>query len=325
MRIPTGNARRRVPRSVCLAVLAVAGCLALMLVAGAHPAAQQAATAAAAAAPGTPAASQNASELIRKVREHLRLDTELQTQYTYLEKRRDVKLSKLGKVMVGSVRTFEVYPGDRPGRTYKRLIEVDGQRLAAAELDRRDEEHRQAVLANFEREKNESADDKAKRLKKEADEQREQKQIIDDGFAVYDITLVGQEARDGCQMTIAALTPRPNAQTRTDLGGYFKKFKGRAWVCLDDYQVARIEMEAVDAVTIGWGLLGRVNEGSKFTFTRKKVNGEIWLPAEAKFEATGRTLLFRKFELFTVTSYSDYKKFNVDTSTTYGDHPKEDP
>jgi hypothetical protein len=263
--------------------------------------------------------------LIRKVREHLQLDSELQTQYTYLEKRRDVKVSKLGKVTVGSVRTFEVYPGDRPGRTYKRLIEIDGQRLAPAELDRRDDEHRQAVLANVEREKNESAEDRAKRQKKQADEKREQRQVIDDGFAVYDIKLVGQETRDGCQMAVAALTPRPNVQPRTEMGGYFKKFKGQAWVCQDDYQVARIEMEAIDDITIGWGLLGRVNEGSKFTFTRTKVNGEIWLPAEAKFEASGRTLLFRKFQLFTVTSYSDYKKFNVDTSTTYGDHPKEDP
>ena len=149
--------------------------------------------------------------------------------------------------------------------------------------------------------------------------------MVDDGFAVYDIKLEGQEARDGCQMTIAALTPRPNVNTRTEFGGYFKKFKGRAWVCQDDYQVARIEMEAIDDITIGWGLLGRVHEGSKFTFTRKKVNGEIWLPAEAKFEASGRTLMFRKFQLFTVTSYSDYKKFNVATDVTYGDHPKEDP
>jgi hypothetical protein len=272
-----------------------------------------------------PTALPNANELIQKVREHLRTDRELQTQYTYLEKRRDVKVSKLGKVTVGPERTFEVYPGDGPGRTYKRLVAIDGKPLEDGELARRDEEHRQAVLAQVEREKNESADDKAKRLKKQADERREEREVIDDGFAVYDIKLVGEEPMEGCRMVIATLTPRPNAQTHTDFGGYFKKFKGRAWVCEDDYQVARVEMEAIDDINIGWGLLGRVHEGSKFTFRRTKVNNEIWLPAEAKFEASGRTLLFRKFQLFTVTSYSDYKKFNVETSVTYGDHPKEDP
>jgi len=267
----------------------------------------------------------DADALIRKVRANLQLDNELLTQYTYLEQRSDVRVSKLGKVTVGPKRTFEVYPSNKRGRTYKRLVAVDGQRLAPAELERRDEEHRQAVLAQVEREKNESPSDRAARQKKEADELREQREVVDDGFAVYDIKLEGQEARDGCQMTIAALTPRPNVNTRTEFGGYFKKFKGRAWVCQEDYQVARVEMEAIDDITIGWGLLGRVHEGSKFTFTRKKVNGEIWLPAEAKFEASGRTLMFRKFQLFTVTSYSDYKKFNVDTAVSYDDHPKEDP
>jgi hypothetical protein len=271
-----------------------------------------------------PAAQQDAGELIKKVRANLQLDNELLTQYTYLERRADVRVSKLGKVTVGPQRTFEVYPSGKRGRTYKRLIEVDGKRLPAEELDRRDEEHRQAVLAAAEREKNESAADRAARQKKEADDERERNDIVNDGFAVYDIQLAGHELRDGCQMTVAALTPRPNASTKTEMGGYFKKFKGHAWVCDDDYQVARIEMEAIDDITIGWGLLGRVHEGSKFTFTRKKVNGEIWLPAEAKFEASGRTLLFRKFQLFTVTSYSDYKKFNVNTAVTYDDHPKDE-
>jgi hypothetical protein len=264
------------------------------------------------------------NELIRRVRDHLRTDRELQTQYTYLEKRSDVKVSKLGKVQVGAERTFEVYPGDGPGRTYKRLVAVDGKPLDPAELARRDEEHRQAVIARVESEKNESADAKAKRLKKDADDRREEREVVDEGFAVYDIKLIGQEAAEGCRMVIASLTPRPNVPTHTEVGGYFKKFKGHAWVCLDDYQVARIEMEAIDDINIGWGLLGRVHQGSKFTFRRTKVNNEIWLPAEAKFEASGRTLLFRKFQLFTVTSYSDYKKFNVETSVTYGDHPKED-
>lgn len=273
----------------------------------------------------TPAAQQDAADLIKKVRANLQLDNELLTQYTYVERRADVRVSKLGKVTVGPERTFEVYPSAKRGRTYKRLVAVDGKRLSAEELTQRDDEHRQAVLAAVEREKNESPSDRAARQKKEADEQREQNEVVNDGFAVYDIKLVGQEVRDGCQMTVAELTPRPNAVTKTELGGYFKKFKGNAWVCQDDYQVARIEMQAIDDITIGWGLLGRVHEGSKFTFTRKKVNGEIWLPAEAKFEASGRTLLFRKFQLFTVTSYSDYKKFNVNTSVSYDDHPKEDP
>jgi hypothetical protein len=262
--------------------------------------------------------------ILDKVKSRIQLDRELQSQYTYLEKRRDVKLSKLGKVMVGPLRTFEVYPSAKPGRTYKRLVEIDGKRLDAAELERRDTAHRQHLLDMIEQEKNETPQMKAKREQREAKDLREQRDLIDDAFAIFEVKLTGREMLDGQRVIAATLTPRQNVQTKSDEGKWMKRFKGRAWVSDDDWQVAKVEMEALDDINIGWGLVGRVHQGSKFTFSRTKVNGEVWLPVEMKFEASGRTLLFRKFQIFTVTSYSDYKKFNVDTSVTF-DQQKTDP
>ena len=258
--------------------------------------------------------------ILDKVKSRIRLDRELQTQYTYLEKRRDVKLSKLGKVTVGPMRTFEVYPSE-PGRTYKRLVEIDGKRLPAAELEQRDAAHRQHLLDMVEQEKNETPQMRAKRQQEDAKDLREQRELIDDAFAIFEVKLTGREMLDGQRVIAATLTPRQNVQTKSDEGKWMKRFKGRAWVSDADYQVAKIEMEALDDISIGWGLVGRVHQGSKFTFTRTKVNDEVWLPVEMKFEASGRTLLFRKFQIFTVTSYSDYKKFNVDTAVTF-DQPK---
>jgi hypothetical protein len=262
--------------------------------------------------------------IIDKVKARIRLDRELQSQYTYLEKRRDVKLSKLGKVTVGPLRTFEVYPSAKPGRTYKRLVEIDGKRLDAAELESRDASHRQHVLDMVEQEKNETPQLRAKRKEEEAKDLREQRDLIDDAFAIFEVKLSGREMFEGQRVIAATLTPRQNVRTKSDEGKWMKRFKGRAWVSDHDYQVAKVEMEALDDISIGWGLVGRVHQGSKFTFTRTKVNDEVWLPVEMKFEASGRTLLFRKFQIFTVTSYSDYKKFNVDTATTF-DQPKTDP
>jgi hypothetical protein len=283
-----------------------------------------------AATPAAPASAQAADAplpdvkmIVDKVKSRIRLDRELQSQYTYLEKRRDVKLSKLGKVTVGALRTFEVYPSAKPGRTYKRLVEVDGKRLDAAELERRDSAHRQHLLDMVEQEKNETPQMRAKREQQEAKDLREQRELIDDAFAIFEVKLTGREMLDGQRVIGATLTPRQNVQTKSDEGKWMKRFKGRAWVSDDDHQVAKVEMEALDDINIGWGLVGRVHQGSKFTFTRTKVNNEVWLPVEMKFEASGRTLLFRKFQIFTVTSYSDYKKFNVDTSVSF-DQPKTD-
>ena len=56
-------------------------------------------------------------------------------------------------------------------------------------------------------------------------------------------------------------------------------------------------------------------------FSRRKVNGETWLPAEARIDASGRTLLFRVFQISMRTEYFDYKKWSVDTSVTFGAPP----
>jgi hypothetical protein len=135
--------------------------------------------------------------ILDKVKSRIQLDRELQSQYTYLEKRRDVKLSKLGKVMVGPLRTFEVYPSAKPGRTYKRLVEIDGKRLDAAELERRDTAHRQHLLDMIEQEKNETPQMKAKREQREAKDLREQRDLIDDAFAIFEVKLTGREMLDG--------------------------------------------------------------------------------------------------------------------------------
>jgi hypothetical protein len=263
----------------------------------------------------------NRDQFVREVRERVQLDYEVQTNYTYIEKRRDVKLSRFGKVTVGPLRTFEVYPSKKPGRTYKRLIAIDGKPLDAAQLAQRDEEHRRNMLAAIEREKTETPAERAERLKKEADDQRERDAIINDAFAIFQPALVGRETIDGQSVVVATLTPRPHVEPKTREGRWMKKFGGRIWIAEADRQVVKIDMAANDDISIGLGLVGRVHQGSRLVFSRRKVNGEAWLPAEARIDASGKTLLFRAFQIHMRTEYFDYKKWSVDTSVTFGAPP----
>jgi hypothetical protein len=295
------------------AVAALAGVTVVSLAAGqTGPAADTSAT----AALPVPA------EFVRKVREAVKLDYELQKDYTYVEKRRDVKLSGFGKVSVGPLRTFEVYPSTEPGRTYKRLVAIDGKPLDAAELARRDDEHKRNVIAEAEQQKIETPAQRAARQKKNTDERREREAIMNDAFAIYESKMAGREVLDGQPVLVAMLEPRQNVDAKTREGRWMKKFHGRIWVSESDYQMAKIEMVALDDLTIGMGIVGRVHEGSRLSFARRKVNNEVWLPAEARMEATGRTMLFRSFRFDTVTTFSDYRKWSVDTSVTYGAPPK---
>jgi hypothetical protein len=103
------------------------------------------------------------------------------------------------------------------------------------------------------------------------------------------------------------VTPREDARVRTRQGRWLKSFAGTVWITSADYQIVKLDMRAQDDVSIGWGILGRVHEGSRFVFARRRFEG-AWLPSQVIFDATGRTLLFRKFDLDLVTTYSGYKR-----------------
>jgi len=270
--------------------------------------------AAALAQPAAEAALPDVSALVAQVRQGLKPDSELLRQYTFHERRQDVKVSKLGRVYLGPWREFEVYPSDVPGETYKRLVRVDGKPLPAAELDQRDAAHRQGVLDRLAQIERETPTARARRQARRARDLREEQEVIDDVFAVYDIRVIGRETVEGRPTLVTSLVPRPSVRTRSDAGKYLKKMRGRAWVNEADTQVVRVEMEAIEDLTFGLGLVGRMHKGSTVMFRRALVNHEIWLPAEARIKATGRAVIFRRFALETTTYFSDYRKFNITTT-----------
>lgn len=250
---------------------------------------------------------------IEQVHARLKTDEELLRQYTYRERRRDIKVSKLGKVSLGPRREFEVYPSSIPGETYKRLVAVNGKPLDAATLAKQDQEHREDLIERREELERETPEERAERLEEEAEERREEQERLEDGFRVFNIQLIGRDIIDERQMIVAELTPKPDADPKTRIGKTMKKMRGRAWVNEQDFEIAQVVVEVIDDVTIGWGILGRLHAGSELLFQRKKVNNEIWLPALMHVKMSGRTLIFRKFDLHTTTEYSDYRKFSVAT------------
>jgi hypothetical protein len=257
------------------------------------------------------------SDFIKRMRAAVRFDEDIQQAYTYVERRRDVKISTFGKVMVGPLRTFEVYPSNQPGRTYKRLIAIDGKPLPAGELAQRDEVHRRNVLAEVERARTETPAARKARLAKEAEERRERELIANDAFAIFQATVVGRETIDGQAVVVLYIAPRKNVTPKTREGGYMTRFAGKIWVVEADGQIVKVDLVAFDDIPVGYGFVGRVHEGARLVFSRRRVNNEAWLPASSHITAKGRTLMFRPFAIDLQSDYRDYRKWTVDTKVTY--------
>jgi hypothetical protein len=255
-------------------------------------------------------------EFLPKVRAHLQTDQRLESQYTYLEHRSELHLSPLGKLTSGPSRVYEVYPGNDLIPTYRRLIETDGKPTPKADLDREDRDHRRKVLEALDKRQHESASDRDKRLNRIAKDRTHEEQVFDDLMRAYDFTLVGRQIFDGRPAIVFDFAPAARAKVLTDEGKLMLKLKGRAWADEGDYELARVEVEMLDDISIFLGLAGKLYRGSTASLERRTFNGEVWLPAEITFHGAGRAFI-RRFRVDTTIRYSDYRKYAVETDTTF--------
>ena len=251
-----------------------------------------------------------------EVKKHLATDEERQSGYVFNERRLEQKVNAAGRVTDESVKVYEVYPGLPGEDRYRRLIEENGrptppERLARLDAERRKkaEEYARKQAVASERQKEARTQDKAR---------QEYSAAVEDIFRIYDIQMLRRERIEGLDTILATLTPKRGARPQTDDGKIMRHFKARAWISESDYELVRVEIEAIDNLSFGLGLLARVHKGTVATYQRRKVNGEIWLPLEVTWTASGRVLLLRRLRLRGVSQFSNYRRYSVDTSTTIG-------
>jgi hypothetical protein len=254
-----------------------------------------------------------------QVKTHLATDEERQGGYMFIERQTEQKLDGAGRLKDQTVKVFEVYPG-LPGQDrYRRLIEEHGKPVPPDTLERHDRE-RQKEVESYSRRISTSAE-RQKELRQDEKERQRYRAAVDDLFRIYDVHMIRREFVEGHETILATLMPKIGVKPQTDDGKIMQHFKARAWISESDYELVRVEIEAIDDLSFGWGLLARVHKGTVATYQRRKVNNEAWLPEQVTWTASARVLLLKSLRLRGVAEYSGYRKFTVDTSTTYLSSP----
>jgi hypothetical protein len=244
----------------------------------------------------------DAPAFLAEVRERIHTDDFLLDQYTFTEKQTERRLDGDGNVKRITSSSYEVYPSAEPGHTYRKLVERDGKALPVDDLAREDrkQQEKEAKAA-------------ARSPAVQAERRLKETQAVEEIFRLYDIRIVGREAVEGREAILVTFAPRPGVETATRAGKVLKKFSGRAWIDEADRQLVRVEAELTDDLSFGFGILAKVKKGSRAEMQRRKVNDEIWLPAEARFVGHARIFLVKGLNIDTLSEYSDYKKFTVAT------------
>lgn len=255
---------------------------------------------------------------LSELRKTLQSDSALLGQYTYTEKETHLTLDSRGNTKKTETKVFQVFGGAERSQTYRRHISTNGVPLTEKEMAKQDREQKERIASESRKRQGQS---EARRKQEKAKSDREDQEVIDDIFAMYDIQLVRREILEGIPVIQLTFKSRPGYKTKTRQAGIMKHIAGKAWIAEQDHQLAKLESEVMEPIAIGAGILAKVQKGSILSFERRKVNNEIWLPVKQEALINGRLLLFKGLNFRQVSEYSDHQKYSVDTILTFGDLP----
>jgi hypothetical protein len=255
---------------------------------------------------------------LKGVRAHLRSDRLLQSQYTFNYKETEIQLDKKLNPDKTEVNEYEVYPSLEEGLTYTRHISKNGIPLSREEIEKQDRKYDKKLRERKRDLEKESIDERTSRLAREAEEKRKEDAIIDELYNLYDVSMAGRSIVEGYSAILLEFRPRSDYKPSAREAKIAAKLAGRAWFCEEDYELMRVEVELIDTLSFGMGILARLNKGAKVMYQRRRINSEVWLPAEFHFTGTARVLLFKGLRIKNDVEFSNYKKFTVDSHIRYG-------
>jgi hypothetical protein len=256
-------------------------------------------------------------DFLKEVRTHLRSDRLLLSHYTYTEKVTVRALDGKGKVKSTHESVYEVYPSFEPGLTYRRRIAKDGKPIRPQDLEKQDREQDKKLREHAKKVEDEGTGERERRQAKEAEEKRKEETAIDEMFQLYRIKMEGREVLNEHPTIILSFQPQPGYKPRTDEAKILARVAGRAWFSEADHELVRIEVKVIDNISFGWGVLARLNKGATGILQRRKINDEIWLPADVQFTGSARLLLVKGLNVDFSSQYSDFLKFTVETQVKF--------
>jgi hypothetical protein len=245
-------------------------------------------------------------QLLRVVAEKdLENDKKLR-DYTYIEHEVDHKLDGKGQIKNTESKTYEIL--EIYGEQVERLIEKDDRPLSEKEKDKEEEKIQKII----DKRKNESESDRRKREEKEEKEREDGRKFVREVADAYNFKLVGTELVSGREAWVIDGEPRPGYEPHMKEAKFLPKFHGRVWIDKSDLQLAKMDVECLDTISLGL-FLARFHKGSRLMLEQTRVNDEVWLPREVAAKVDVRLALLKNFDVDVEQSFHDYKKFRATT------------
>jgi hypothetical protein len=224
--------------------------------------------------------------------------------YTYVERDVEKRLDGKGNTKSTEIKTFDVL--EVYGEQVQRLTEKDDKPLTSKEAAKEEEKIQKVI----DKRKNESEEERKKREQREEKDREDGRKFITEVADAYNFKLVGTEQINGRDAWVIDGEPRPGFEPKMKEAKFLPKFHGRVWIDKEDEQLVKMDVEAIDTVSVGW-VLARIHKGTRVMYEQTRVNDEVWLPQHVIFKVDVRVALLKEFNVDGEQTYRDYKKFRA--------------
>ena len=142
-------------------------------------------------------------------------------------------------------------------------------------------------------------------LEKYAKKRKDRDDLIEAARNAFSFTFVAREPRGDRVLARYEMTPNPTFKPTSRLATIFTKVHGYVWIDQDAGELARIEGDVTEDISIAL-FLGKIYKGSHFMQERYEVLPGLWQASFSQYDFDGRKF-FSGFSMHERTFYSHYR------------------
>lgn len=136
--------------------------------------------------------------------------------------------------------------------------------------------------------------------------QKDRDDLIEATQSAFLFSFISKEPRGERILAKYRMEPNPKFKSTNRATSIFSKVKGFVWVDEAAQELASVEGEVTDDISLGV-FLAKVYKGSRFMQDRYEMAPGLWLPSFTEYDFDGRKF-FSSFSVHEKTFYSAYKK-----------------
>jgi hypothetical protein len=252
-------------------------------------------------------------ELVRKSLTGILKEEERRADFLFRVRNERKELDAAGKVTSSKSYVWERIEID--GFTFGKTLERDGKPLTA-EQRKAEDEAIQKRLAELKAPTTAQA-----AVSSQPKKRSQQEEWYQEFPEALDYRLAGEETIGGRIALRLEATPRPGYQPRNLRARVFEKMKTTIWIDKVSSELVKADAEMFDTVNVGFGLVGRVDKGTRFRLQRRMVNDGVWLIESQTIRFSARFLLFKNLRNEATTEWSNFRLRSKPVASVQGTRP----